>query len=459
MFRKSIRDFCSTDPVQAATELRWLIEKLLCRRHAKSHFRPNSNPEYVSRLMESLRTTVGTTPYAVWRFAARSLFPNEMYRLQSYIKARIFHDKPLQYIFGSVEFQDTHIKLRPPILIPRWETEEWVDKLANRLDSKATHDILDLCSGTGCISIALAYRLKLSRVLGLDISAKAIKLARLNARINKLMSQMNFQTVDIFSDSLLHSVRKAHMGGDAKFDLIVSNPPYIPPNQYAELDASVKHWEDKIALLTSDADGLEFYERISQISSTVLKPNGSIVCEIGSDQQEKVCEMFRRHFVNVECWNDLAGKNRVVIASHLIDRAEDDLSNKQRSYKGYWSVILQDVRNHSTKSASNIQQLPDNDLKLDAKTVSNDERKAISNDIINLSPPPPPGSEECCMSGCAFCVWDQYKVEYDEYLARRKQLILQAAPKVLDEVDIPEVAPMDTSMKAFLDFENSLKQR
>ena len=217
-------------------------------------------------------------------------------------------NKPLQYIIGATDFLDLKIKVKEPILIPRPETEEWVNNLLNRFKNFENHKlkIIDIGTGTGCIAIALAKFFKNSEIFAIDINPVALKLAGENAELNRIKN-IKFVESDLFSNF------------NEKIDLIVSNPPYISLKDYENLDASVKNWEDKIALAAED-DGLFIIKKIIEQSKnylykdSILKNMPRVFIEIDVYQGKKVLEIFRKNEFNGEILKDYAGKDRLAAA-------------------------------------------------------------------------------------------------------------------------------------------------
>ncbi|CDS07271.1 hypothetical protein LRAMOSA01220 [Lichtheimia ramosa] len=240
--------------------------------------------------------------------------------VNSAIRDRVLFDKPLQYVLGTQPFGELDIVTRPPVLIPRWETEEWVHRLIDMLkprlqDSTTPFRILDICTGTGCIALALASQLSNVHVTAIDISDEAIDLARHNQCIHAIQS-VDFYKMDIFD-------LQAPISHSEPFDLVVANPPYITEEEYAVLDPCVKDWEDQRALLAGD-HGLAVHKRIASLCSTsqFLKPVKEdkgyprLLMEIGgSHQVPMLTGILAKSFRNVTTWKDLAGIERVVVAS------------------------------------------------------------------------------------------------------------------------------------------------
>lgn len=230
--------------------------------------------------------------------------------LHDWIDRMVNQDEPIQYLLGAVPFNDLEILVQPPTLIPRPETEEWVINLIAELKKLKNKNItiLDLCSGTGCIALAIAKALPTSTVFATDISEEAILLAKHNAQHNKI-SNVTFVHTDLF-DAL---------PTDTLFDIIVSNPPYISMSEYEELDASVSTWEDPQALVAAD-EGLAIINEVIEIAPDFLKDNAEmkqlnipqLIIEIGYTQGHKTIDLLHSFgFKEAKILKDLEGKDRV----------------------------------------------------------------------------------------------------------------------------------------------------
>ena len=167
-------------------------------------------------------------------------------------------------------------------------------------------DILDIGVGSGCISCALAKKLKEKEIeiLGVDISLEALEVTIENINKLDLVRKVILRKSDIYS-----KIRPIE-----KFDLIISNPPYIPINQKESLQSEVKNFDPELALFTSDADGVEFYKKIIEGAPSCLKQNGFIAFELGINQAQLVKNMLEKDFKNIETTKDLAGIERVITA-------------------------------------------------------------------------------------------------------------------------------------------------
>jgi release factor glutamine methyltransferase len=239
--------------------------------------------------------------------------------IDRWIHEIVYQHKPIQYILGTVPFLNLTIKVRPPILIPRPETEEWVGRLIDVLKLSFKHKtplILDLCTGSGCIALALAKAFPSAYVYATDISEEALELAQENAKFNKI-TNVTFIKSDLYESIPQHLI----------FDLIVANPPYISEDAYRHLDPSVSKWEDKRALVAS-GNGLEIIEQIIEgakkflITSKKKSPQFSpqvdssmsnmLWIEIGFDQAKQVLSLFKNAGFTALVSKDVAGRDRII---------------------------------------------------------------------------------------------------------------------------------------------------
>jgi len=212
-------------------------------------------------------------------------------------------NKPLAQIIGEWEFYGLKFKVNEHTLIPRPETEELVHLIINENASKSGLDILDIGTGTGCIPITLKKELKESCVRAFDVSEEALKIAKNNSELNKL--EVQFQQIDIlhFEDSFLKQ----------KYDVIVSNPPYIPEKEKQLMHKNVLDFEPDLALFVEDNDSLVFYDRISNFALTHLKVDGKLYFEINENYGEATKQLLiDKKFKNVNIVKDINEKDRIV---------------------------------------------------------------------------------------------------------------------------------------------------
>ena len=221
--------------------------------------------------------------------------------IRQYIMRRGKYREPLQYIVKEWEFYGYPIKVNGGVLIPRQDTEILVEQCIHLMKEKENPKILDIGTGSGAISIALAKEIHGSEVLGLDISDDALKVAVENRELNNV-ENLKFLKSDVFQ----HVKEK-------NYDLIVSNPPYIPMEEYEELMPEVKEYEPKMAL-TDGGDGYYFYRKISEESIDYLKNGGYLAFEVGYNQGETVAKLMEKNgFQIVGRVADYGGIERVII--------------------------------------------------------------------------------------------------------------------------------------------------
>ncbi|KAG0222700.1 hypothetical protein BGX31_008920 [Mortierella sp. GBA43] len=390
----ALQPVCNHSASHASQEAKWLLL------HAKENARRLDQRTRYSAQSKQSRLTQ----------RAEQLSEQEVNMMQLYVDQRVKDRKPLQYILGSQPFMDLEILTKPPILIPRWETEEWTARLATLLKSESRHfrqqreeivlshppssppshilsqqqqnhatlNILDICTGTGCISLGIASALPggSCNILGIDVNPQAVALATENKTKNHKVLNSNtvcFQQSDIFDptaasmfqgwleNKLDHigptNFRSSYTG----YHLVVANPPYIAQSEFESLEPEVAAWEDQKALL-ADQDGLVFYPRIANIAIQLLHDgrrssrspeardckewnsihepsemnkgsrtprswrNGPVldkvtvpelVLEIGGDHQVEYVTTAVRHagFSRVEVWKDLADQARCIVGA------------------------------------------------------------------------------------------------------------------------------------------------
>ena len=204
--------------------------------------------------------------------------------------------EPLQYIIGSAEFMGLGFDVDKNVLIPRADTETLVETVLSQLENKSVK-VLDIGTGSGCIGISIGHFNKNAHMTFLDVSAKALEIAKKNAAANGVCGE--FMLMDILKEY-----------PNKKFDVIVSNPPYIRPEVIETLQTEVKDYEPYGALYGGDV-GLIFYRRITDIAPKMLTDNGILAFEIGYDQGEDVKNLMSG-FSDVRVIKDLCGNDRVV---------------------------------------------------------------------------------------------------------------------------------------------------
>ena len=219
---------------------------------------------------------------------------------------RLTQFEPIQYIIGSTEFYGLSLKVNNHTLIPRPETEalvHWILEDIKEMNLSSSYKILDIGTGSGCIAIALATKLQKVKVSAIDISERALKVAKLNAINNNVA--IEFEQKNILNTESLSE----------EYNVIVSNPPYVRESEKRKMNANVLNHEPATALYVSDENPLVFYTKIAQIASTHLKNNGSLYFEINEYLSKDVVNMLKSEgFSEVEIRKDLFGKERMIKA-------------------------------------------------------------------------------------------------------------------------------------------------
>lgn len=262
---------------------------------------PLLDTEYI--FSDVLKVNKNTLKYSM----SREIKEEDKDKIREMLVLRAKKRKPLQYILGEWEFYGLPFKVREGVLIPRADTEILVERCIQLMKEVEEPNILDIGSGSGAISIAIANELKSSSVTGIDINEKALKLANENKILNEI------ENVNFIESNLFEKLDK-----DFKYDLIVSNPPYISKEEYETLMPEVKNYEPQNAL-TDLGDGLYFYREISKLAGEYLKDTGYLAYEIGYNQAKDVTKILQNNnFDILSVIKDYGGNDRVVIAKKAV---------------------------------------------------------------------------------------------------------------------------------------------
>ena len=223
----------------------------------------------------------------------------------NYFKAikKLCQGIPIQHITHRQEFMKMTFYVDENVLIPRQDTETLVEEVIKISKKIGAKKILDLCTGSGAIAVSLAKYIEKSQITAVDISKKALNVAKMNAKNNEVENKITFVESDLFNN-----IKKE------KYDIIVSNPPYIKKEVLKSLDKEVQK-EPKLAL-DGGYDGLDFYRKIINKAEEYLKFNGYLCFEIGYDQKEDVEDLLKNEekYTNIQCIKDLCDNDRVIIA-------------------------------------------------------------------------------------------------------------------------------------------------
>lgn len=259
----------------------WTIGNLLA--WTRGHFEKSGIDD--ARLCAELLLAKALGCKRIELYARIDLVPTEPQRTayRELVRAAAAHE-PIAYLVGTKEFYSLEFAVTPDVLIPRPETELLIELALAwcKANPRETYDILDIGTGSGCIAVTLAKRQSNTRVVGVDISEPALAIARANAAKHKA-ENARFDRADLLQ-----------LEGDlasARFDVIVSNPPYIPQSDESTLPENVRKYEPAIALF-APGDGLEMYRRMCAHIVNRLTPGGLFAVEVGHNQADRVAEIF-----------------------------------------------------------------------------------------------------------------------------------------------------------------------
>ena len=255
--------------------------------------------DWVFEKMASLkRTDILKSPEKIITPAADAL-------IQKALQQLLLH-KPVQYVLGEAWFYHMKLKVNEHVLIPRPETEELVEQLITDRKSKLTDPaILDIGTGSGCIPIAIKKNLPASKLTAIDVSKDALALATENAAMHN--AYITFTHLDFLDESRWVSL--------PVFDIIISNPPYIPVNEKEKLAKNVTQFEPHLALFVPDKSPLIFYEKIAAFGRDHLTHNGKIYLETHEDYAQQTAALFRGNYQTVMIKKDMYGKERMIIVT------------------------------------------------------------------------------------------------------------------------------------------------
>lgn len=241
-----------------------------------------------------------------------TVFQRDIEKVNSLVQ-RHLKGEPLAYILGQWEFHGLTLQVTPDVLIPRDDTEAVCGlAIGKAMQLRQNPRVLDLCAGSGCIGLAIASKVKDARVTLGEISPEAIRVAKKNIQDNHLAGRVSVVQLD---------VREAPPRFLGKYDLIVSNPPYVTAAQMEELDPSVRDYEPRLALY-GGLDGLDFYRAIVKNYAQLLRPGGSICFEFGMGQEAGVCQILMEHGFELGRLVRDSGERARAVLAHKKDREE-----------------------------------------------------------------------------------------------------------------------------------------
>ena len=248
-----------------------------------------------------LAKTLGVSREDVLLNLDKKIDRSEIKKYEFYLNLRN-HYKPISHIINYKFFWKHKFFVNNDVLIPRPETELIIEQILKILPKKSKKNILEIGTGSGCIAISLIKERPNCRIVAIDKSLKAIKVARKNAEIHQVGKKVNFLNIDI----------DKYFGN--KYDLIVSNPPYIKSSKLLSLDKDVRLYEPKIAL-SGGISGLEIFFKIINKCKKLLKKNGMLILEIGERQGKELKKYLElNEFNQIKIYKDLSGKDRCLVS-------------------------------------------------------------------------------------------------------------------------------------------------
>jgi len=234
-------------------------------------------------------------------------------QFESY-KHRRQSGEPLQYILGTCNFMGLELVVNPAVLIPRPETEQLVDAALKYFKGGIA---LDLGTGSGNIAIALAKFVPRSQIVTVDISAQALEIARANARRHEVEDRIQFIKDDFFTALQTQQSPWVSACNNGLFDLVISNPPYVPTSQLTALPKDVQ--QEPATALDGGMDGLDFYRNIIKYTPRLLRSGACLMMEFGDGQAEAIKKLIEAQeaFLNIVIIKDLAGRDRIISAHRI----------------------------------------------------------------------------------------------------------------------------------------------
>lgn len=247
---------------------------------------------------------VCATEYSKTYFIDESELSAEQKTILDDIARRLSDGEPFEYITGIAEFCSLKFKVDSSVLIPRLETQEMVDFIGKSYNYNQRLEIVDIGTGSGCIAITLAHIFPNARVTAIDISEKALGVAKSNATLHSV-ENIEFIQSDFLNENCL---------GGRRFDLIVSNPPYVRRSETFTMPKRVLDYEPHTALFVEDSDPLIFYRRIACLAPSVLKEGGMIMVEANQWLCSETASLFKCINLNTEIVKDLFSQERFIVA-------------------------------------------------------------------------------------------------------------------------------------------------
>ena len=271
----------------------------------RSHYRLKLAQLYNDReadtlLFQLLSDITQMSKAHILSFPEKTISESELLRVHFGVKD-LLKNKPIQYIIGNAEFYGLNFKVNSKVLIPRPETEELVEMVIKNIPENEPRKVLDVGTGSGCIAIAIKKLRPLCDILAIDISEFALEMAQQNAVLNNV--QVQFKKVDFLKKNQVQLL--------PKFDIVVSNPPYVRNSEKLMMKKNVLDYEPLLALFVDDDNPLIFYEALASFCETNLQAGGMLFAEINQYLSAETEQLFTGHgFKNVNIEKDLFGNDR-----------------------------------------------------------------------------------------------------------------------------------------------------
>lgn len=221
---------------------------------------------------------------------------------------RLSRHEPIQYVLGEARFYGLDLKVTPAVLIPRQETEGLVEMIVRDAGDREDLRVLDVCTGSGCIALALARNLRFPQITAIDISPDALGVAKENAA--RLRAKISFLTADALQLSQT-------LSENGLFDIIVSNPPYVLERERSQMEANVLDYEPEQAIFVPDSDPLRFYRPIAEYAAKALTGGGRLYFEINPFEADSIADMLKSlGFTDIEITLDMEKRRRFASCTH-----------------------------------------------------------------------------------------------------------------------------------------------
>ncbi len=286
----------------------WTIQKLL--NWVTEHFTEKGidSPRLSAELL--LSGVLGMKRIELYTQFDKPVAKQQLNRLRDLVK-RSGQNEPIAYLVGKTEFYSLELYITPDCMIPRPETEFLVERAIEFLRTRTGKQfVCDLCTGSGCIAVAIAKNFSNADIIATDISDAALSVAARNIEKHRLKERIRLLCGDLF-EPIIPQLEKG------RFDLIVCNPPYVSAAEFEKLDKNVKDYEPKLALYAGQ-DGLDIYRRIIERVEQFLKPDAVLMLEIGYSQGQAVKQLLEqvRIFAEITIEKDIHDNDRIVVAKN-----------------------------------------------------------------------------------------------------------------------------------------------